>query len=433
MTQAYQQLVDRIAQKKLEIHADTSDAADSIDALQSAILGLVVQRYNLQINANTDEARKQVADLSLTIQEMQAELLKKQAQNGVNPTSSGPAMPSLAAMQQRKSALEEGLRLSVDISDEDLVHVKAEIEKLKKDIESREIELGLKDDPLKKAQQAATKRVAQAEQNMQSGGQSSFQKAISSTEKPPTEKDYEAQLSAIQKKMDMNDQYLKILEDEKAKLEELGDTGSAAYEDIKQKIDETTAAQEELGRAAQKNAKNDKKDKKRAKNWEDATDALSDFGSALGDIGKSSDTPELEVAGVIAQSLANLALGASKAISEASSMGPWAWIAFGAMAMAQLASMVAQVHSLTGFASGGIVGGNSYSGDRQLVRVNSGEMILTGQQQANLFNLLNSSLLPGTGGIGGDVHFVLRGTDLYGSLRNLGKQKSKLGKDIGIH
>lgn len=433
MTQAYQQLVDRIAQKKLEIHADTSDAADSIDALQSAILGLVLQRYNLQINANTDEARKQVADLSLTIQEMQAELLKKQAQNGVNTTSSAPAMPSLAAMQQRKSALEEGLRLSVDISDEDLVHVKAEIEKLKKDIESREIELGLKEDPLKKAQQAATKRVAQTEQNMQSGGQSSFQKAISTTEKPPTEKDYEAQLSAIQKKMDMNDQYLKILEDEKAKLEELGDTGSAAYEDIKQKIDETTAAQEELGRAAQKNAKNDKKDKKRAKNWEDATDALSDFGSALGDIGKSSDTPELEVAGVIAQSLANLALGASKAISEASSMGPWAWIAFGAMAMAQLASMVAQVHSLTGFASGGIVGGNSYSGDRQLVRVNSGEMILTGQQQANLFNLLNSSLLPGTGGVGGDVHFVLRGTDLYGSLRNLGKQKSKLGKDIGIH
>ena len=433
MTQAYQQLVDRIAQKKLEIHADTSDAADSIDALQSAILGLVLQRYNLQINANTDEARKQVADLSLTIQEMQAELLKKQAANGVNPTSSGPAMPSLAAMQQRKSALEEGLRLSVDISDEDLVHVKAEIEKLKKDIESREIELGLKDDPLKKAQQAATKRVAQAEQNMQGGGQSSFQKAISSTEKPPTEKDYEAQLSAIQKKMDMNDQYLKILEDEKAKLEELGDTGSSAYEDIKQKINETTAAQEELGRAAQKNAKNDKKDKKRAKNWEDATDALSDFGSALGDIGKSSDTPELEVAGVIAQSLANLALGASKAISEASTLGPWGWIAFSAAAIGTLASMVSQVHSLTGFASGGIVGGNSYSGDRQLVRVNSGEMILTGQQQANLFNLLNSSLLPGIGGIGGDVHFVLRGTDLYGSLRNLGKQKSKLGKDIGIH
>ncbi len=433
MTQAYQQLVDRIAQKKLEIHADTSDAADSIDALQSAILGLVVQRYNLQINANTDEARKEIADLSVTIQEMQAELLKKQAQNGVQPTSSGPAMPSLAAMQQRKSALEEGLRLSVDISDEDLVHVKAEIEKLKKDIESREIELGLKEDPLKKAQQAATKRVAQAEQNMQGGGQSSFQKAISSTEKPPTAKDYESQLSAIQKKMDMNDQYLKILEDEKAKLEELGDTGSSAYEDIKQKINETTAAQEELGRAAQKNAKNDKRDKKRAKNWEDATDALSDFGSALGDIGKSSDTPELEVAGIIAQSLANLALSASKAIAEASSMGPWAWVAFGALAMAQLASMVAQVHSLTGFASGGIVGGNSYSGDRQLVRVNSGEMILTGQQQANLFNLLNSSLLPGTSGVGGDVHFVLRGTDLYGSLRNLGKQKSKLGKDIGIH
>lgn len=378
LTKEYQKLVDQIREKKIEVNADTSEAADSIDALQSAILGLVIQRYNLQINANTEEARKEISDLSALIQEMQADLLKKQVTSGTNaPTQTHP---SLSAMQGRKNALEEGLRLSVDISDEDLVHVKAEIEKLKKDIESREIELGLKEDPLKKAQQAATKRVAQAEQNVQGGGQSSFQKAISTTEKPPTAKDYESQLQAIQKKMDMNDQYLKILEDEKTKLEELGDTGSAAYEDIKKKISETTAAQEELSRAAQKNAKADKKDKKRAKNWEDATDALSDFGSALSDIGKSSDTPELEVAGIIAQTLANLAFSASKAISEASSMGPWAWVAFGALAMAQLASMVAQVHSLTGFASGGIVGGNSYSGDRQLVRVNSGEMILTGQQ-----------------------------------------------------
>lgn len=378
LTKEYQKLVDSIREKKIEVNADTSEAADSIDALQSAILGLVIQRYNLQINANTEEARKEISDLSALIQEMQADLLKKQVTSGTN--TSTQTHPSLSAMQGRKNALEEGLRLSVDISDEDLVHVKAEIEKLKKEIESREIELGLKEDPLKKAQEAATKRVAQAEQNMQGGGQSSFQKAISTTEKPPTAKDYESQLQAIQKKMDMNDQYLKILEDEKTKLEELGDTGSAAYEDIKKKINETTAAQEELSRAAQKNAKADKKDKKRAKNWEDATDALSDFGSALSDIGKSSDTPELEVAGIIAQTLANLAFSASKAISEASSMGPWAWVAFGALAMAQLASMVAQVHSLTGFASGGIVGGNSYSGDRQLVRVNSGEMILTGQQ-----------------------------------------------------
>jgi len=43
------------------------------------------------------------------------------------------------------------------------------------------------------------------------------------------------------------------------------------------------------------------------------------------------------------------------------------------------------------FATGGIVGGNEYSGDKILARVNSGEMILNAQQQANLFNFISST------------------------------------------
>ena len=43
-----------------------------------------------------------------------------------------------------------------------------------------------------------------------------------------------------------------------------------------------------------------------------------------------------------------------------------------------------------GFATGGIVGGNSYHGDNVKVNVNSGEMILTMPQQRELFDILNS-------------------------------------------
>ena len=43
------------------------------------------------------------------------------------------------------------------------------------------------------------------------------------------------------------------------------------------------------------------------------------------------------------------------------------------------------------FATGGIVGGNEYSGDKILARVNSGEMILNAQQQANLFSFVSST------------------------------------------
>lgn len=43
------------------------------------------------------------------------------------------------------------------------------------------------------------------------------------------------------------------------------------------------------------------------------------------------------------------------------------------------------------FEDGGIVGGNSFSGDRVMARVNSGEMVLNRQQQARLFKMANSS------------------------------------------
>ena len=43
------------------------------------------------------------------------------------------------------------------------------------------------------------------------------------------------------------------------------------------------------------------------------------------------------------------------------------------------------------FAQGGIVGGNSFAGDRVPARVNSGEMILNRQQQAELFSVANGN------------------------------------------
>lgn len=42
------------------------------------------------------------------------------------------------------------------------------------------------------------------------------------------------------------------------------------------------------------------------------------------------------------------------------------------------------------YATGGIIGGTSYNGDKLVAKVNSGEMILNPQQQNNLFDILNS-------------------------------------------
>lgn len=73
-----------------------------------------------------------------------------------------------------------------------------------------------------------------------------------------------------------------------------------------------------------------------------------------------------------------------------------------------IATVSSQAKSAGNFANGGIVGGNSYSGDHLIAHVNSGEMILNRQQQASLFG-------------GGNVHFVIEGSQLQGCLDNYHK------------
>lgn len=65
------------------------------------------------------------------------------------------------------------------------------------------------------------------------------------------------------------------------------------------------------------------------------------------------------------------------------------------------------------FATGGIVGGTSFSGDNILAKVNSGEMILNQAQQSKLFSLAN-----GSGAYGGEVRFEIAGDKLIGVLNN---------------
>jgi hypothetical protein len=61
-----------------------------------------------------------------------------------------------------------------------------------------------------------------------------------------------------------------------------------------------------------------------------------------------------------------------------------------ATVVANIASAISTVKSAK-FATGGVVGGNSYSGDNVNVRVNSGEMILNTKQQAELFAVANGN------------------------------------------
>ena len=96
-------------------------------------------------------------------------------------------------------------------------------------------------------------------------------------------------------------------------------------------------------------------------------------------------------AGMLMAAIGQLVLSFAQAMQSASSN--WiTWLAFGIAGTAQLVSIIS---TLSGFNSGGIVGGNQTSGDNVLVRVNSGEMILNAAQQARLFALANGAAVYG--------------------------------------
>ena len=81
---------------------------------------------------------------------------------------------------------------------------------------------------------------------------------------------------------------------------------------------------------------------------------------------------------------------------------------------AGVGAVLAALASMSKFAKGGIVGGSSSVGDKNIIRANSGEMILTKGQQSTLFNAIKSGNLGG----GGNVQFEIRGDKLVGCIKN---------------
>lgn len=105
---------------------------------------------------------------------------------------------------------------------------------------------------------------------------------------------------------------------------------------------------------------------------------------------------------------ANAAEAGSKAAAASAGWALWGAIAIGAGIMAAVLAFA------DGFATGGVVPGNSFSGDNVLARVNSGEMILNRAQQARLFDIADGNAEPvgGSGAVINQTINVQNGGDL---------------------
>lgn len=127
-----------------------------------------------------------------------------------------------------------------------------------------------------------------------------------------------------------------------------------------------------------------------AKGFATAGASCEALGSALQQLGGDSEAAK---AGLVMAAIGNLVLSFSQALASCKT---WVeWLAFGISGAAQLTNLISLC---SGFATGGIVPGSQRQGDKVLVRVNSGEMILTPAQQARLFAIANGAALYGEAG-----------------------------------
>lgn len=162
--------------------------------------------------------------------------------------------------------------------------------------------------------------------------------------------------------------------------------------------------------------------KKAEDTWKNAASAVQSVGSAFSQI----EDPATKAMGTVMQAIASIALGfAQAAASPAVTSTGWGWIAYLAAGAAAMATTIATIHSLTGFAEGGIVQGNAYSGDNVgPVMLDAGELILNRSQQGTLAEALTNGNNQG-GAVGGTPYVtgekIVLGINNYARRAGLGE------------
>ena len=127
---------------------------------------------------------------------------------------------------------------------------------------------------------------------------------------------------------------------------------------------------------------------KESKNsFQGAAAAVSAMGNALSSI----KDPGVQIMGMIGQAIASIALGFAQASAKEGKGGIWYWIAATAAGLATMIATISSIHSATGYAQGGIVEGNSYSGDNIPIMANAGEVVLTKAMVGNLASSLQGN------------------------------------------
>jgi hypothetical protein len=325
-----------------------------------------IQKLTQEYVKASDDRRKAIEGEIKTLQDRNAEIkrLMEAAQGKAAPDGSLKALSEeLSKLQRERQLLSDPI--SIEIQDQAIKDVQDEIDQLN----GKKVEVELAVDsrtPFEKLRDSL--KIEIAEENMQ----------VDTTTLQTLMK------TAIQNGIDGLDPQFASLQE---KMREGMNIPDSAWEELQTQINEKL---KELGIEPIKidfktgNIAKDGKDV--AKEWNSAANAISSVGSAM----QSIEDPSAKIMGTVAQAIATIALTYAQSLKG--SFTVWDWIAGAAAGLAQMTSVITAIHANTGYAQGGIVKGNSYSGDNipamvdgsQMVGLNAGEVVLTQAMASNL-------------------------------------------------
>ena len=393
-------------------------------------------------------------DYKTKVAELETEIKNKKIALGLEPTISESSLSAIEAQISKKNN-----ELKLAVNQESRLKIQSEIKELTDKKNAIEFDLKFDEDKYKKL----IKTVAKPEESPSAQFKTSNVSAngaageiIKSNNEKITKNNSELDrlagvLANLEKEYGKLGEQIqaaaKLNIDTSKEVEAYNELGDAISE-VKDQMDNLKDTNTNIVKQNKKVEKSVSKEQKQMDELASTGDTLSSMSNAFGNLGKAIGGTEgnmLSMFGTMMQGMSDLIpqivalIGAKEAEAVASgtasaSQAPWF------MVIPQIAAVVATITgvfaSLAGsfadggvvpaYADGGIFSGATSIGDMNLARVNSGEMILNGSQQARLFRMLNE---PGSSNMyktSNDVNFRIKGKDLVGVISNYTKKVSKV-------
>lgn len=329
----YDQIIDYMEQKGDDLAYETKqNLTDIASKLKKEIFSRDFQKFGTKLpnwrqNSSSDDLKKRQESLRSKLQEttpqnnhapIEEKLQKVTAQIAFETDES--KLDELKAQYMELQNELAATPFQIIITPEDQA-VKDEIENIQKELDARELTMGLDDTKLREQLKILDERAAKIQVDPYAG-YSSFEKATGVPEKE--QKDLsgangtDAQLDQLQKLMDFYDNLKTSLQQLQAEYGKLGPAGVEAFNTLQGAVQKVEDTQKELMETTEEVNKSDKKRNKSKKAWNGVADSIGSVGDALSAVSQlAGNSPELNVAGIIAQAIAQVMVGFATASAAA--------------------------------------------------------------------------------------------------------------------